>query len=83
MVIANSIFRKKDEHLISYKSGGHATQVDYWLVRKRNRTSSLDSKEVLDRDAHSTYVISTSVSDEEENCRKEVRIQGKDHAGET
>ena len=34
LVIANSIFRKKDEHLITYKSGGHATQVDYFLVHK-------------------------------------------------
>ena len=25
LIIANSIFRKKDEHLITYKSGGHAT----------------------------------------------------------
>ena len=25
LVIANSIFRKKDEHLTTYKSGGHAT----------------------------------------------------------
>ena len=32
LVIANSIFRKKDEHLITYKSGGHATQIDYCLV---------------------------------------------------
>ncbi|XP_057531667.1 uncharacterized protein LOC130809848 [Amaranthus tricolor] len=36
LVIENSIFRKKDEHLITYKSGGHATQVDYFLVRKRD-----------------------------------------------
>ena len=34
LVIENSIFRKKDEHLTTYKSGGHATQVDYFLVRK-------------------------------------------------
>ena len=47
LVIANSIFRKKDEHLITYKSGGHATQVDYFLVRKGDRASCLDCKVVL------------------------------------
>ena len=47
LVIANSIFRKKDEHLITYKSGGYATQVDYCLVRKGNRASCLDCKVVL------------------------------------
>ena len=47
LVIANSIFRKKDEHLITYKSGGHATQIDYCLVRKVDRSSCLDCKVVL------------------------------------
>ena len=47
LVIANSIFRKKDEHLITYKSGDHATQVDYFLVRKGDWASCLDCKVVL------------------------------------
>ena len=46
LVIANSIFRKKDEHFITYKSDGHATQVDYFLVRKEDRASCLDCKVV-------------------------------------
>ena len=33
--------------LTTYKSGGHATQVDYCLVRKRDRDSCLDCKVVL------------------------------------
>ncbi|XP_057518485.1 uncharacterized protein LOC130799407 [Amaranthus tricolor] len=47
LVIANSIFRKKDEHLITYKSGRHATKVDYFLVRKGDRASFFDCKVVL------------------------------------
>ena len=47
LVIANSIFRKKEEHLITYKSGGHATQIDYALVRIRDRVSCRDYKVVL------------------------------------
>ncbi|XP_057518023.1 uncharacterized protein LOC130798945 [Amaranthus tricolor] len=44
---ANSILRKKDEHLITYKSGGHTTQVEYFLVRKGDRASCLDCMVVL------------------------------------
>ncbi|XP_057518018.1 uncharacterized protein LOC130798940 [Amaranthus tricolor] len=44
LVIPNSIFKKKDEHLTTYKSGGHATQLDYFLVRKGDRASCLDCK---------------------------------------
>ena len=47
LVIENSFFRKKEKHLITYNSGGHATQVDYCLVRKGDRTSCLDCKVVL------------------------------------
>ena len=47
LVIANSIFRKKDDHLTTYKSDGHATQVDYFLVRKGDRALCLDYKVVL------------------------------------
>ena len=47
LLIANSIFRKKKEHLTIYKSGGHATQVDYFLVRKGDRASCLDCKVVM------------------------------------
>ena len=47
MVIANSIFRKKDEYMITYTSGGHATQIDHCLVRKVDWNSCLDCKVVL------------------------------------
>ncbi|XP_057523497.1 uncharacterized protein LOC130803317 [Amaranthus tricolor] len=47
LVRTNLIFRKKEEHLITYKSGEHATQVDYFLVRKGDRPSCLDCKVVL------------------------------------
>ena len=30
----NTTFKKKDEHLITFKSGNHASQIDYILVRK-------------------------------------------------
>ena len=34
LVIANTHFHKKDNHLITYHSGGNSSQIDYILVRK-------------------------------------------------
>ncbi|XP_046975612.1 uncharacterized protein LOC124541716 [Vanessa cardui] len=36
LAITNTWFKKKEEHLITYKSGHHATQIDYFLVRRRS-----------------------------------------------
>lgn len=34
LAVVNTWFQKSDEHLITYKSGNHATQIDYFLLRK-------------------------------------------------
>ncbi|XP_026488483.2 uncharacterized protein LOC113395141 [Vanessa tameamea] len=36
LAITNTWFKKKEEHLITYKSVHHATQIDYFLVRRRS-----------------------------------------------
>ncbi|XP_017228986.2 uncharacterized protein LOC108204180 [Daucus carota subsp. sativus] len=36
LVIVNSCFRKRDDNLITFRSGGHATQIDYLLIRSRD-----------------------------------------------
>jgi len=36
MVIGNTLFRKRNEHLITYKSGDRASQIDFLLYRRRN-----------------------------------------------
>ena len=36
LAIVNIYFKKKDEHRMTYKSGGKSTQVDYGMCRKRN-----------------------------------------------
>ena len=36
LVIVNSCFRKSDNNLITFRSGGHATQIDYLLIRSRD-----------------------------------------------
>ena len=43
-VIANSWFRKKDEHLITFQSHAGKTQIDYFLVREEDRSCCRDCK---------------------------------------
>ena len=36
LAIVNIYFKKKQEHRVTYKSGGKSTQVDYVMCRRRN-----------------------------------------------
>ncbi|XP_026731885.1 craniofacial development protein 2-like [Trichoplusia ni] len=36
LAITNTWFRKREEHLITYKSGHHATQIDFFLIKRRS-----------------------------------------------
>ena len=38
LTIANTCFRKRDEHLITYKSGASCSQIDFFLIRKTGRS---------------------------------------------
>ncbi|GKA93739.1 retrovirus-related pol polyprotein LINE-1 [Tanacetum coccineum] len=38
LVVANSFFKKRDAHLITFQSGSHNTQIDYLLVRRETTT---------------------------------------------
>ncbi|KAL5193749.1 LINE-1 retrotransposable element ORF2 protein [Glycine soja] len=42
--IANTWFKKREEHLITYKSGGTCSQIDFFLIRKSNRKYCLNCK---------------------------------------
>ena len=44
LTIANTMFIKRDEHLITFKSRTNKTQIDYIAVRRRNRREVLDCK---------------------------------------
>lgn len=37
LVIVNSCFKKRDDHLITFRSGGSNTQIDYLITRKGNK----------------------------------------------
>ena len=42
--IMNTWFKKQESHLVTYRSGERATQIDYFLVRRARRTSYKDCK---------------------------------------
>ncbi|KAH1193222.1 Craniofacial development protein 2 [Glycine max] len=42
--IANTWFKKREEHLITYKSGGTCSQIDFFLIRKSDRKYCLNCK---------------------------------------
>lgn len=42
--IVNTFYKKKDQHLVTYQSGGNRTQIDYVLCRRRFRKEIRDCK---------------------------------------
>ena len=47
LAIVNTYFIKKDEHRVTYKSGGKNTQVDYVICRRRNLKKKCDFKVIV------------------------------------
>ena len=47
LAIVNTYFKKKDEHRVTYKSGGKSTQVDHVMCRRRNLKKMCDCKVIL------------------------------------
>ena len=47
LAILNTYFKKKDEHRVTYKSGGKTTQVDYVMYRRRNLKEMSDCKVIV------------------------------------
>nr|XP_016462210.1 PREDICTED: uncharacterized protein LOC107785422 [Nicotiana tabacum] len=49
LVIANSSFPKREEHLVTFQSSGAKTQIDYLLLRRSDRGLCKDCKELGDK----------------------------------
>ncbi|MCJ8749465.1 hypothetical protein PDJAM_G00176560 [Pangasius djambal] len=47
MAVVNNYFQKREEHRVTYKSGGRSTQVDYILCRRGNLKEISDCKVVV------------------------------------
>jgi len=44
LLVVNSFFKKKEDHLVTFKSGSCRTQIDYFLMRTDSRRSCKDCK---------------------------------------
>ena len=44
LVVVNSFFKKKEDHLVTFKSGSLKTQIDYFLVRADSQRFCKDCK---------------------------------------
>ena len=53
MAIANTFFKKRDEHYICYKSGPNKTVIDYILIRRRY-LKSMENVKIIPGEAIST-----------------------------
>jgi hypothetical protein len=49
LLIANTLFRKRESHLVTFRSGQHSSQVDFILATRENRRACFDCK-VLPRE---------------------------------
>jgi hypothetical protein len=46
IMVANTFFRKKKSHLITFSSGQHSSQIDFVLTRRNERLNYMDCKDI-------------------------------------
>lgn len=44
MIVANTLFKKRESHLVTFSSGQHCSQIDFILSRREDRGACLDCK---------------------------------------
>jgi hypothetical protein len=44
LMVANTFFRKKKSHLITFSGGQHSSQIDFVLTRREERPNCMDCK---------------------------------------
>ena len=44
LLVVNSLFKKREDHLVTFNSGSFKTQIDYFLTRADSRRSCRDCK---------------------------------------
>ena len=49
LAILNTYFKEKNEHRVTYKSGGKSTQVDYVMCKRRNLKEMCDCKVIVNK----------------------------------
>jgi hypothetical protein len=49
LLIVNTLFRKRESHIVTFRSGQHTSQIDFILTRREDRCACFDCK-VLPRE---------------------------------
>jgi hypothetical protein len=44
LFVANTLFRKRASHLVTFSNGQHCSQIDFILARRKDRHACLDCK---------------------------------------
>jgi hypothetical protein len=44
LLLANTLFRKRESHLVTFHSGQYSSQIDFILARREDRRACLDCK---------------------------------------
>ena len=57
LVVANTMYKKREEHLITFKSGSVKSQINYFSVRKVDRLKCNDCKVIPEESLTSQYRI--------------------------
>jgi hypothetical protein len=47
LIVANTLFRKRVSHLVTFSSGQHCSQIDFILARREDRHACLDCKVII------------------------------------
>ncbi|XP_019744436.1 uncharacterized protein LOC109527143 [Hippocampus comes] len=77
MAVVNTYFQKREEHLITYKSGGRSTQIDYILCRRGNLREVNDCKVVPGESVAKQHRIVVCKLTMEVRKRKRVKTEKK------
>lgn len=75
MAVVNTYFKKKEEHRVTYKSGGKCTQVDYILSRRCNLKEISDCKVVAGESVARQHRLVVCRMTLEVRLRKRVRAE--------
>jgi hypothetical protein len=48
LIVANTLFRRRVSHLVTFSNGQHCSQIDFILARREDRHACLDCKVILE-----------------------------------
>ena len=75
LVVSNSLFTKRESHLVTFQSGENQSQIDYILVKRQNVKLVRDVKVIPNEECvtqHKLLVCDAKIVKREDRCKKVV-----------